>query len=1282
MERNIATMSSRKTVGRLLIFGFLAIVMVFGAGAPALAQSPSRSLPASIAANRLATPQQATRPAATLNPALADASGRREVVISLTELPAARVPAGAAQVRHAAAITAQQNRVIAQIQAIDPTATVLTRLKIALNAVIMDVDGAALDAIAQNSEITRINPVVNYERDLSETVPYIGATPDVQETGFEGEDVRVAVLDSGVDYMHAKLGGPGTASLYALAYCGDAAATPDPAVCTAANDPANPAFFPNDKVVDGYDFVGEVWPNGPLAPDPNPLDFEGHGTHVADIIAGRPFPDPERARVRAVHASPDAPAVDILVNGAPAFTNVPFQAVSDYATLPPGTYNIQVVPAGAAAPVVIDADVTIEAGVDYTVAATNVLANITPLVLVDDNSAPAAGNAHVRFVHASPDAPAVDIAVAGGPVLFPNYAFGDVSPYTPVPAGTYDLEVRLAGTTTVVRPLPGITLEAGVVYTAFAMGLAGDGSLTAVLSADNATVGGGVATKAQILAVKVCSAVSSSCSGVALLQGMEFSADPNGDGDTSDRVHIINMSLGSLYGQNYFDDLSAAVDNLTPLGILTVASAGNSADKPYIVGTPSAARTALSVAQTEVPSSLLPILEITAPANIAGGIPAVFQPWSILPAGTIEGPVQYGNGAGGNTLGCNPFPAGSLAGRIVLVDRGACPFSIKIANIGAAGGIAGIIGLVAPGEPFAGGFGGGDITIPGFMITQAAAGRIRSGLAAGVTMRIDPATWSPLVGTMVGSSSRGPAAGQMFYGNQIMFGQIIKPEIGAPGASVSAVAGSGVGSGPFGGTSGAAPMVSGAAALLMNATNWQLSPWELKSRLMNTGETMIYNTPAAIGGGLAPITRIGGGEVRIDRAVAAQASAWESVSRDAGISFGFVDAYQPTVTLRRTIVVRNYGSTPITYAIVPTFRFTNDAENGAVVPNAPSSIRVPGNAQRSFRFTITIDSAKLRTWALNSGARGANGNLLTVFEYDGYLNLVDASGATANNLHLPWHVLPRLAGNIQSPLNARVNRPITLTNRGVGPADVSVYSLLGTSAVQAQPGAGSNGEIIDLRHVGYATYPVPAGFCSASPGYILEFAFSNATRQSHANAPGTMSVLLDTDRDGEFDFEVFTYDLSLPAFGDGRSLTWVANLRTGEANAFFFTDHAMESSTFRLSLCDSQLADPDRPAELGGPLAPPALGQPVDALVSAIDIYYTGAVTDTIENITFAPGGERYLAEVSTGGLGFGTIPGNTSAELTIFDTGSRTNTTETGVLVLTGNARDGNEARAIIVRR
>lgn len=1270
-------MSSHKTFGRLLLWGLLAVSIAFGAGSPALAQTRSTTLPSLIADNRLTTPQEATLDAATLNPALENATGRTQVVIGLTVNPVAKAARGSAQVSQGRAVTVQQDRVIAQIQAIDPTATVLTRLKIALNAVIMEVDGARIEAIAQNTDINRINPVVNYERDLSDTVPYIGATPDVQETGFFGKDVRVAVLDSGVDYTHAKLGGPGTESIYALAYCGDASATPDPATCTANDLPANPALFPNDKVVGGYDFVGEEWAGGagspPLAPDPNPIDFEGHGTHVADIIAGRPAPDPERARVRAVHASPDAPNVDILVNGIPAFTNVPFQAVSSYATLPAGTYNIKVVPAGSAAPVVIDADVTIEAGNDYTVAATNVLASITPLVLVDDNSAPAAGNAHVRFVHASPDAPAVDVAVAGGPVLFADYEFGEFSPYTPVPAGTYDLEVRLAGTTTVALPLPGITLEAGKVYTAFAMGLVGDGTLTAVLSVDNATSGGGVAPKAEIYAVKVCSAVSTACSGVALLQGMDFAADPNGDGDTSDHVNIINMSLGSLYGQNYFDDLSAAVDNVTPLGILTVASAGNSADKPYVVGTPSAARTALSVAQTEVPSALLPILELPGVASI----PAVFQPWSVSPTGLIEGPAQYGDGAGGNLLGCTPFAAGSLTGRIVLVDRGACNFSAKISNIEAGGGLAGIIGLVAPGDPFAGGFGGGTPpSIPGFMISQANANLIKANL--GTTIRIDPATWSPLVGTMVGSSSRGPAAGQMFYGNKIMFGQLIKPEIGAPGASISAVAGSGSGLEPFGGTSGASPMVAGAAALLMDATNWQLSPAEMKARLMNTGETMIYNTPEILGGQLAPITRIGGGEVRIDRAIAAQASAWESVSGDGAISFGFVDAFRPTITLRRTIVVRNYGHTPITYNIVPGFRYTDDAINGAVVPDVRSSITVPPRSRRSFPISLTIDSAKLRDYALNSGPDGANGDLLTTFEYDGYLSLIDASGNTANNLSLPWHVLPRLAGNIASPSKARVDQPITLTNHGVGEAAISTYSLIGVSPVEAQPGAGSNGEITDLKYVGYATYPVPAGFCSDDPGYLLEFAINNARRQSHANAPGSMRVNLDTDRDGTFDFQVRTADFTLNQLTDGRNLTWVVNLRTGAADAFFFTEHALESATFKLLICDSQLTDATRPASLGGPLAPPALGQPVDASVEAEDIYYVGLTTDSIKGITFAPGGERYLATVSTGL----SIPGGATAQLTISDTGSTTNTTETGILIVTGNAPFGNEARAITVGR
>ena len=193
-------------------------------------------------------------------------------------------------------------------------------------------------------------------------------------------------------------------------------------------------------------------------------------------------------RVRVIHASPDAPAVDVWADGKPAFTNAAFKAITPYASLTAGAHQIQVVPAGKTTPAVISTTLTLAADKDYSVVAVGKLANIAPLVLEDNNAAPAAGKAHIRFVHASPDAPAVDIAVKGGPVIFSNIAFKGVGNYTPVAAGTYDLEVRLAGKTDVVLAIPGVKLEDGGVYTAWAMGLAGgDPKLSAVLSVDRAS---------------------------------------------------------------------------------------------------------------------------------------------------------------------------------------------------------------------------------------------------------------------------------------------------------------------------------------------------------------------------------------------------------------------------------------------------------------------------------------------------------------------------------------------------------------------------------------------------------------------------------------------------------------------------------------------------------------------------------------------------------------------------------------------------------------------------
>lgn len=190
--------------------------------------------------------------------------------------------------------------------------------------------------------------------------------------------------------------------------------------------------------------------------------------------------------VRVAHLSPDAPNVDVAVDGAVVLSNVPFRTVSDYLELPAGPHNVTVTPAGASAPVVIDANVEVIANASATVAATGLLGDgdLQPLPLIDDRMT--SGQAKVRFVHTAPDAPAVDIATSGGPVVpgFRNIAFRESSNYVGLDAGTYDLDVRVNGTRTVALSLEAITLAPGTNYTVFAVGLLADGSLDALITVD------------------------------------------------------------------------------------------------------------------------------------------------------------------------------------------------------------------------------------------------------------------------------------------------------------------------------------------------------------------------------------------------------------------------------------------------------------------------------------------------------------------------------------------------------------------------------------------------------------------------------------------------------------------------------------------------------------------------------------------------------------------------------------------------------------------------------
>lgn len=190
------------------------------------------------------------------------------------------------------------------------------------------------------------------------------------------------------------------------------------------------------------------------------------GTALVAALAV-PVAAQDEAMVRVVHASPDAPNVDVWVDGDAVLTDVPFTAVSDYLSLPAGTYNIQVTPTGETT-AVIEADLTFEAGTGYTIAAHGLVADITAAVFTDDLTT-ADGQAKLRAIHLSPSAPAdVDIAVQGGDVVVPGLSYPDASGYLTLDAGDYPLEVRAAGGADAALQFD-VTLEADANYTAFAM---------------------------------------------------------------------------------------------------------------------------------------------------------------------------------------------------------------------------------------------------------------------------------------------------------------------------------------------------------------------------------------------------------------------------------------------------------------------------------------------------------------------------------------------------------------------------------------------------------------------------------------------------------------------------------------------------------------------------------------------------------------------------------------------------------------------------------------------
>ena len=564
---------------------------------------------------------------------------------------------------------------------------------------------------------------------------------------------------------------------------------------------------------------------------------------------------------------------------------------------------------------------------------------------------------------------------------------------------------------------------------------------------DTMGIGPGVAPEATLYAIKIFG-----CSGSTnlVIEGLDWALDPNGDGDLSDHLDVVNMSLGAAFGSPEDPD-SVATNNAVDAGVAVIASAGNEGDIYEISGSPGNATKALSVAASEDRGQIVDGFT----ARIGSGSPvdypallSIEYPWT---SGVTNAPVtRLGDWSqapsdDNNTDGCSTLSAADAAkvsGKVVLLQWNdddvlrRCGSVGRSANVYAAGATGAILGSsVALFQISISGSPDIPVVLANATGTQALSAALSAGTAVTATLTdalrnsvrliVPPGPTDP-TDTLTNFTSRGLS----LAGN-------VKPDVTGPGATIfSAASGTGGEGISASGTSMAAPATAGVAALVRQAhPTWSSS--EVKAAIMNTADHDLFVDP----GQSDPrydVLRAGAGRIDAKEAVRSQAVAY--VTDDAGavsVSFGVLNVTGAT-RVSKTVRIADKRSTGSSV----TYRLTLDAINtlpGAAYSVSPQSVTLTPGASKDVAVTLALDPAKLihkadPTLNLDPLGLGIMRDYLT--DVSGLLKATPSDGSPT--LRVPVFAAPRPASTLSGGSSVRVSGSgallkgkLTLTGRRV-----------------------------------------------------------------------------------------------------------------------------------------------------------------------------------------------------------------------------------------------------------